>query len=146
MIKEGISLRGFLFSPRRLAFLLAALSEALGLCFGQTTFERSYGGTQGEIGRSVQQTSDGGYIVAGSTSSFGAGHSDVYLIKTTSTGDTLWTRTYGGSSDDNGYSVQQTSDGGYIIAGNTSFQWGVGESYVYLIKTNSSGDTLWTRT
>ena len=70
---------------------------------------------------------------------------DVYLIKTNAQGDTLWTRTYGGAVSDMGYSVQQTPDGGYIVAGYTD-SFGAGGADVYLIKTNASGDTLWTRT
>ncbi|MEA3310925.1 MAG: hypothetical protein U9Q76_01765, partial [candidate division WOR-3 bacterium] len=83
-------------------------------------WERTYGGNGDDEGRSVQQTSDGGYIIAGETYSFGAGGYDVYLIKTDASGDTIWTRTYGGSKDDRGRSVQETSDGGYIIAGWTN--------------------------
>jgi type IX secretion system substrate protein len=112
---------------------------------GDTLWTRTYGGASGDDGYSVQQTSDGGYIITGYTSSFGAGSRDVYLIKTNSLGDTLWTRTYGGASNDAGNSVQQTSEGGYIIAGFTS-SFGAGGGDVYLIKTNSIGDTLWTRT
>ncbi|MCK4577103.1 T9SS type A sorting domain-containing protein [candidate division WOR-3 bacterium] len=109
------------------------------------TFERCYGGTDYDYCKSVVQTTDGGYILAGLTYSFGAGGSDVYLIRTDSLGDTLWTRTYGGSSYDLGQSVDQTSDGGYIIAGYT-ISYGAGEDDVYLIKTDTNGDTLWTRT
>jgi hypothetical protein len=110
---------------------------------GDTLWSRTYGGTNWDKGYSVQQTSDGGYIIGGFTSSFGAGSYDVYLIKTNATGDTLWTRTYGGTGDDGGYSVQQTQDGGYIVAGwNNSFGNG---AQVYLVKTDASGDTLWTR-
>jgi len=110
---------------------------------GDTLWTRTYGGTNDDQGYSVQQTQDGGYIATGFTFSFGNGQ-QVYLIKTNVSGDTLWTRTYGGTSWDGGYSVQQTSDGGYIVAGvTTSFGNG---GQVYLIKTNASGDTLWTRT
>ncbi|MCH7760724.1 hypothetical protein IIA15_04890 [candidate division TA06 bacterium] len=120
-------------------YLLPAISIA------QINFERTYGDTSNDQGNSVQQTSDGGYIVAGNTSSFGAGSDDVYLIKTDSLGDTLWTKTYGGTLSDVGTSVQQTSDGGYIIAGYTN-SFGAGLFDVYLIKTDSLGDTLWTQT
>jgi hypothetical protein len=112
---------------------------------GETLWTRLYGGTEYEWGGSVQQTLDGGYIVTGETESFGAGGTDVYLIKTDSLGDTLWTRTYGGADQDCGYSVQQTTDGGYVVAGVTA-SFGAGSGDVYLVKTNSFGDTLWTRT
>ncbi len=114
--------------------------------FGDTLWTRTYGGAGYDYSFSVQQTADGGYIVAGRTSSFGAGYDDAYLIKTDASGDSLWTRTYGGERNDGGYSVQQTADGGYIVAGYTrSFGTG-GYHDVYLIKTDASGDTLWTRT
>ena len=109
-----------------------------------TLWTKTYGrSNSSDDGNSVQQTSDGGYIVAGSTSSLDSGISDIYLIKTNSLGDTLWTKTYGDSWNE-GKSVQQTSDGGYIIAG--SFGDALFNSNVYLIKTDSSGDTLWTKT
>jgi hypothetical protein len=112
---------------------------------GDTLWTRTYGGVETELGHSVQQTTDGGYIIAGGASSFGAGRSDFYLVKTNARGDTLWTRTYGGPEHEEGYSVQQTSDGGYIVAGHTT-SFGAGQDDVYLVKTNASGDTLWTRT
>jgi len=112
---------------------------------GDTLWTRTYGGSSDDYAYSVQQTTDGGYIVAGYTDSFGAGNRDFYLVKTNSLGDTLWTRTYGGSNYDYGRSVQQTADGGYIMAGETD-SFGEGGLDFYLVKTNSSGDTLWTRT
>jgi hypothetical protein len=114
----------------------------------QTNWVRTFGGIRSEEGHSVQPTSDGGYIVAGSTLSFGPGTPEgqnVYLIKTDSLGDTLWTRVYGWLGVDVGRSVRQTTDGGYIVAGYTT-SFGAGYDDVYLIKTDSSGDTLWTRT
>ncbi len=109
------------------------------------TFEKTYGGGDRDIAYSVQQTLDGGYIITGGTISFGAGHWDVYLIKTDSLGGMLWTRTYGGVGLDGGRSVRQTKDRGYIIVGQTE-SLGAGKADVYLIKTDSSGDTIWTRT
>ena len=120
-------------------------SNAIALEPGDTLWTRTYGGSREDRGYSVQQTSDGGYIIAGGTESFGAGERDVYLVKTDSSGDTLWTRTYGGSYQDQGFSLQQTSDGGYIIAGVTR-SFGAGGYDVYFVKTDSSADTLWTRT
>jgi hypothetical protein len=112
---------------------------------GDTLWTRTYGGTTMDVGQSVAQTADGGYIVAGATFSYGAGMVDVYLIKTDSVGDTAWTRTYGDSDFDGGESVAQTSDGGYIVTGYTE-SYGAGMEDAYLIKADSLGDTLWTNT
>ena len=97
--------------------------------FGESSFV--------ENGKSVQQTSDGGYIVVGETRSFGNGGDDVCLIRVDSEGEFEWYRTFGGSEDDYGQSVQQTSDGGYIITG---FSHSFSEYYLglWLIKTNSN--------
>ena len=79
-------------------FLLLALGFA-GPSFSSQKWTRTYGGAGNDAGYSAQQTTDGGYIIAGTTTSFGAGGIDVYLIKTNASGDTLWTRTYGGSGN-----------------------------------------------
>jgi hypothetical protein len=116
----------------------------LSISFAQQKWIRTYGGTNDDEGRVVQQTADGGYIVSGFTLSFGAGDYDYYLIKTDASGTPLWTRTYGGTTDDRSGYVQQTSDGGYIVSG---FSLPVDDSLgdIYLIKTNSQGDILWTK-
>ena len=112
---------------------------------GNETWSRTFGGTGPEYGYSVQQTTDGGYIIAGRTGSYGALGTDVYLIKTDNNGIEVWSQTFGGSGWDCGYSVQQTSDGGYIIAGQTS-SYGAGNEDFYLIKTDADGDSIWTKT
>lgn len=109
----------------------------------ETLWTHTYGGNYQEGGFCVQQTSDAGFIIVGYTTSYGAGTTDVYLIKTDSNGDTLWTRTYGSNIFEDGYCVQQTTDGGYIIAGRTGYWTGYGD--VYLVKTDANGDTIWTR-
>jgi hypothetical protein len=111
---------------------------------GETLWTKTHGGANSEFGWSVQETSDSGFIIAGWTQSFGAGSRDAYLIKTSSSGATSWTKTYGGILNDEGHSVQETSDGGFILTGLTQFSAGGNE--VYLIKTSSSGDTTWTKT
>jgi hypothetical protein len=112
---------------------------------GDTLWTKAIGGGLSDWGSSVIQTSDSGFVIVGSTLSFGAGETDVYLVKTDSNGDTLWTRTIGGIDRESGNSVIQTPDDGYVIVG-TTWSFGAGESDVYLIKTDSQGDTIWTRT
>ncbi|MBW8050105.1 MAG: hypothetical protein FVQ77_07160 [Cytophagales bacterium] len=112
---------------------------------GFALWTKTYGGSIWDGGMCVQQTKDGGYIVVGNTESYGAGRNDIYLFKTDAKGVTLWTKTFGGADDDKGYSVQQTNDDGFIVAGYTE-SFGAGKSDVYLIKTNENGDSLWTKT
>ncbi len=112
---------------------------------GDTTWTKTYGGIGDDESYALQQTSDGGYIVAGIDSSSGLGNYNVYLVKTNANGDTLWTKSYGGSNADFGQAVQQTADGGYIVAGYTS-SFGVGNGDVYLLKTDANGNLTWSKT
>jgi hypothetical protein len=114
--------------------LLALCTSLANAQAPDTLWTKKYGGSDYENGYSVQQTSDSSYVIVGRTSSFGSGLEDVYFIKTNANGDTLWTKTYGGIDYDAGRAVQQTTDGGYIIAGRTSSS-GAGSADVYLIKT-----------
>lgn len=108
-------------------------------------WERTFGGVGDERASSVQQTNDGGYILASWTDSFGAGKEDAWLIKTDSLGNKVWDNTFGGKGDDKIYAVCQTNDGGYILAGETS-SFGGGGKDVWLIKTDSLGKRLWDNT
>jgi len=111
---------------------------------GDTLWSRFYGGSQTYDGRCVRQTYEGGFIIAGGTWVSNRRSYDVLLIKTNSQGDTLWTKTYGDTGMDYGWSVQQSRDSGYVIVGETSSR-GAGRGDVFLIKTDWRGDTLWTR-
>jgi hypothetical protein len=106
---------------------------------GDIEWERIYGGSDQDWFSTVQQTSDGGYAVCGSSSSFGAGSSDGWVLKLASNGDIEWQRTYGGSSADAARSVEKTSDGGYIVGATTS-SFGAGDSDYFILKLFSDGD------
>ncbi|MFQ5905426.1 MAG: hypothetical protein ACE5JA_02540, partial [bacterium] len=112
---------------------------------GDTLWTRAYGDTLEDIGRSVQQTFDGGYIITGEAN-YSYFDGDVSLIKVDSLGDSLWSRTYGDVEWESGSSVQQTTDGGYIIVGTANYRPVAPFSGdVYLIKTDASGDSLWSK-
>jgi hypothetical protein len=115
-------------------------------CSPPTGSSKTFGGSDHDFGYSVQQTSDGGYIIAGSTLSYGAGGWDVWPIKTDSAGNAAWNRTSGGSDDEDGYSVQQTSDGGYIVAGTAIHGAADSDVDVWLTKTDSLGNVTWSKT
>ena len=107
-----------------------------------TELERTFGGSNEDVGQSVLQTSDGSYIIAGSTKSDSAGGYDAWLIKADREGSEIWNKTFGGPRDDRANSVQQSSDGGYIITGATRSS-GAGGSDVWVIKTDKDGSKTW---
>ncbi|HSG81385.1 MAG TPA: hypothetical protein VLC48_03970 [Gemmatimonadota bacterium] len=98
-----------------------------------------------EVGNAVRELPDGGFIVAGYTSSHGAGEEDVYLLRTDAAGDTQWTRTFGGPGNDFGWDVLATEDGGYMIVGFTN-SYGAGGDDVFVIRTDAAGTQRWART
>jgi hypothetical protein len=111
---------------------------------GNLEWQNAFGGNNDDEGYSIKQTSEGGYIISGHTKSFGAGGKDVLLIKADADGNQEWLKTYGGNFDDEGYSVLQTPDGGYLIAGVTS-SFSSGGRDVWLVKTDSGGNQEWTK-
>jgi hypothetical protein len=133
-------------------FLVFCAFAEVAAAMPEEAWNKTFGGANDDFGRSVRQTSDGGYIIIGVTSSYGAGNShayadDIWLIKTDSKGDEEWNKTFGSANVyDNGYSVQQTLDGGYILAGTTTPPYGVGSTDVWLIKADSKGDEEWNKT
>jgi hypothetical protein len=120
-------------------FLVTGCPEPLPVEEEICCWAKSYGGIAYDSAYSIQQTSDGGYIVAGITSSFGAGETDLWVLKLDSSGSVQWQKTYGGTKGDSAYSIQQTSDGGYIMAGGTS-SFGAGETDLWVLKLDADGN------
>lgn len=123
----------------------------------QEEWNRTFGGSSSDAGTFVQRTRDGGYIITGYTSSYGADapfswlikvqhRGDLWLIKTDSQGNREWDRTYGGLGKDLGFFVQQTEDGGYLIVGGKKSFWIIGNYDLWAIKTDEKGKTLWEKT
>ncbi|MDI6841149.1 MAG: YCF48-related protein, partial [bacterium] len=110
---------------------------------GDTLWTKTYGGTDSDEGYSMVLTTDGGYIIAGCTESYGAGDWDVWLVKMDASGNKLWDKTFGGTGYDAGMSVAQTGDGGYIITGITTSS---GSHDAWLIKTDAEGNEVWDKT
>ncbi|MFC2042074.1 M24 family metallopeptidase [Chloroflexota bacterium] len=121
------------------------LPASSALAQSPTFWAKTYGGADSENPRCIEQTSDGGYIVAGYTESFGAGDEDIWVIKLASNGDVEWQKTYGGSDVERARSIQQTTDGGYIVAGYT-MSFGAGEGDFWLLKLTSNGNVEWQKT
>jgi hypothetical protein len=91
---------------------------------GAVTWQKAYGGSSRESAHSIGQTTDGGYILAGGTHSFGTGERDAWILKLDSAGAVTWEKVYGGVDVNSAHSIQQTQDRGYIVAGST-YSWGI---------------------
>jgi len=112
---------------------------------GDLQWDKTFGGSGDEEVLAISIASDGGYLLAGSTRSKGAGNFDAYLIKTDVNGNLQWDKTYGGSEYDRAFTLTIAPDGGYLLAGETTSK-GAGGSDVYLIKTDTNGNLQWEKT
>lgn len=109
---------------------------------GSISWQRLYGGAYGEYSYAIEQTTDGGYIVGGTTISFGAGNKDIWLLKLDNNGYSTWQKTYGGIMDDVIYSIEQTSDNGYILSGYTDSAEPNNRDAI-VIKLDNNGNIIW---
>ncbi len=129
----------------RLTLLTLLISCILNNYGQQLTFQKTFGGIKADDGKAIQQTTDGGYILAGQVHTISADSVDLCLIRTNQNGDTLWTRLLGGSLSDWANAVQQTNDGGFIVAGGT-FSYGANNELIFLNKLDVNGNLSWSKT
>ena len=109
---------------------------------GVEQWSQTYGGAEPEIGYSIVNDVNGGYVITGVTNSFGEGNGDVWLLKVDEAVNVVWSNTFGGSNLDIGFEVKQVSDNGFVITGITSSTAGYSEN-LYLVKTDENGDLEW---
>ncbi len=121
---------------KRFWIITSAFFALFANTYGQSGWEKTIGGNIGDSATDVIETSDGGYLVVGSSYSYGAGGSDIYLIKLNSMGDVTWAKTYGTSDNEGGAGVKEAADGGYVIA----TTW---DSNAGCIKVSASGSLEW---
>lgn len=112
---------------------------------GEIEWSQNYGDSKDDEGNDVIQTADGGYLIAGYTKSFGAGLTDLWLIKTDSNGEIQWDQVLGGSKNDVANSLIALDSGEYLVAGSTA-SYGAGSSDIWVVKTGSEGEILWNMT
>ncbi len=111
---------------------------------GNILWNKTYGGAGSEDGRRIIESPDGGFVIAGMTTTNSNGQQDILVYKINANGDLLWLKNFGGAGIEEGYGLSLTSDGGYVICGfSTSF--GTGDEDAFLIKVNDSGNQLWSK-
>jgi hypothetical protein len=107
------------------------------------SFVKIYGGPRHQQGRDIKQTPDGGYLILGSSSSFGKGDNDIYLVKVDAEGNEQWSRNYGGDKSDIGSALLLTNDGNYLILGTSTNDEDFTD--IMLLKVDQTGNQLWKR-
>jgi len=133
---------------RKLFLLISVLSSVciyINISYGAQYWAKTYGGSEQDIANCIEQTADGGYIVAGQTESFSDGGMDLWVLKLDSNGDVIWQKTYVGSVYGWAISIQQTSDGGYVLASST-YSLDVGGYDFWILRLDVNGDVSWQRT
>jgi len=128
-----------------LSLVVVALPQSPVLAQPPDYWAKTYGGGGWDYAYSIQETSDGGYIMAGSTDSFGAGRDDFWVLKLDSAGNVAWQKAYGGADYDYAYSIQETKEGGYIVAGETR-SFGTRSRDFWVLKLDSAGNVTWQKT
>ena len=114
---------------------------------GVLEWQKTYGGTKTDWGNSVKQTDDGGYIVLGSTASYGSGQWDIWVVKTNEHGDEEWNTTYGGTGfEQSGHSIVETSDNCFFVIGLTSSHSDDYTEDAVLLKLDQYGNEIWNKT
>ncbi|MFX0087079.1 MAG: hypothetical protein ACFFAU_15580 [Candidatus Hodarchaeota archaeon] len=148
-VDEGYVLSGYSFSygTGSQDFWLVKVNST-----GYHEWNRTFGGNGDEVAWSIVHTTDGGFVLTGGTQSYGAGESDIWLLKVNSSGHHEWNHTFGGIRDDNSYSLVQTADGGFAIAGTTTTLEYLTENTFkvvgmdfWLVKTDKNGIQEWNR-
>jgi hypothetical protein len=130
---------------KKLCFILLITNCSLLIVNAQSQFQIAIGGAGDDYAYSIKRTTDGGYAAAGATTSFGAGNGDFYIVKLDANGNLQWTRTIGGTGDDEAKFIVQTTDGGYAAAGFTQ-SFGEGNSDFYIVKLDANGNLQWNKT
>ena len=126
-------------------FLLLCLPLIGSVGASSEMWSQTYGGEFIDHATSLVETSDGGYALAGRTNSFGAGSYDCWLVKIDANGNMQWNQTYGGEGWDEAYSLVESSDGGFALAGRTN-SFGAGNYDFWLVKTDAYGNMVWNQT
>ncbi len=141
-----ISICMVITTHKSLSYPIESLNVQNTACLGTSSqWTHTFGGQDNDQAYSVLQTSDSGFLLGGYTRSYGAGGSDMWLVKTDQTGNTQWHQTYGGGNNENCGSIAQTSDGGFLLAGYT-LSYGAGSSDIWLVKIDGTGDVEWNQT
>lgn len=112
---------------------------------GNVVLEKTYGGTDWDLGYALTETSDGGFVITGETYSQGAGKNDAFILKVDALGDSIWAREFGGTEEEVGYSILEAQNGDLLIAAETS-SFGLGKKDGWIVRTDANGNEIWNQT